>query len=849
MSVPAPGGAGVAPAPPDGGLSQEEAARRLAEVGPNEVRPRPVPWSRRLLRQLTDPLILVLVAAGALTLATGDLPDFVVISFVVVVNTLIGVVQEVRADRAVAELTRLAAPTARVVRDGELLQVPSVDLVPGDLVEVSAGDVVPADLALLEAPALQTDESALTGEALPVDKTSGGAAYGGTVVTRGRARAVVAATGSRSALGRIAGLLEGAPPLTPLQLRLARLGRTLAGVAIALSSLVVVLGLLRGVGLERSVVTGISLVVAAVPESLPAVVTLALALGAHRMARRNAIVRNLPAVETLGSVTVLATDKTGTLTEARMVADGLWTPERPLDVPAVDGGPAPDLLPAERSLLRALVLCNDARPPGEDAEEDRHDDPLEVTFLSAAASLGVDVADVRRQHRRVDEVPFDSERRRMTTVHQDEELPGTWLVLVKGAPEVLLAPPLVSEDDPGMAGVREWVAAAASRGARVLVVAAARHTRRPSAETLEDGLRLVGAVRVADTVRPEAPRTIDAFRRAGILPVLVSGDHPATAEAVAREVGIIGPAPVRTLTGEQLGAADGLQDVRVFARISPEQKVDVVEFWRRRGEVVAMTGDGVNDGPALRRADVGVAMGRRGTDVARQAADLVLADDDLGTVVEAVHEGRRVLANVRRFLVYGLSGGLAEVVVMVVGPFVGLGLPLLPAQILWINLLTHGLPGVAIGAEPVDEGLLARRPRPVAESILGPRLWWRLVTVGSVIALMTLGVSLGAQAVGAPWQSMAFVTLGCCQLGVALASRSRRDRSRPSEGWFLTSAVLGALLLQVGGVYLPLLRTLLGTEPLTAGQLAVAASGLVVGWLALRLAPDERPREDARLAG
>ncbi|MFF5570169.1 cation-translocating P-type ATPase [Streptomyces luteogriseus] len=848
---------------PATGLSSDEAARRLELHGPNEIpaEPRTPVW-RRVLQQLRDPLILVLLVAAALTIATGDLSDAAVILFVITVNTVVGVVQEVRAEQAVMALSAMSAPAARVVRDGEERSVAATEVVPGDVVLVAEGDIVPADGDVLDAASLLADESSLTGESVPVEKVPGsdearGAVSAGTVVVRGRGRVVVTATGAHSALGRIASLMGGAPGLTPLQHRLVKFGRTLAAVTVALCAVVLALGLVRGQPVELMIVAAISLAVAAVPESLPAVVTLALALGARRMADRHAIVRRLPAVETLGSVTVIATDKTGTLTEGRMAAEQLWTslgeasvvgtgyePEGRVvrDGEAVTGGDAPDLA----ALLSVAMLCNDAalEPPSHHSPEwSALGDPTEAALLVAGARLGLDRAALDSELPRLEEIPFDSSRKRMTTVHRRPD--GGLRVACKGAPESVLRPQILADHPEAVARAAAQAEALARRGYRVLAVASADHEGRAQPPpTWESGLSLLGLVGILDPPRSASEPTITACKRAGIVPVLITGDHPLTARAVAGRLSIA-TRDDEVTTGDRIrtGTAGDLTDVRVYARTTPEQKLDIVQAWRGAGHVVAMTGDGVNDGPALRQADIGVAMGRRGTEVARQAADLVLADDNPATIVAAVEEGRRVYANVRRFLLYALAGGTAEILVMLLGPFLGMPLPLLPAQILWINLLTHGLPGVALGAEPVDPHTMRYPPRPPEESVLGAGLWPRILFMGAFVATVTLVVGVWARETGRPWQSMMFLVLGATQLGVALGSRARPGTlANP----FLLVAVGVALSLQAAGVYLPPLRDLLGTEPLQLTDLAIACvlSGLghVVMRLQARLRPERPPR-------
>ncbi|MFC5889941.1 cation-translocating P-type ATPase [Kitasatospora aburaviensis] len=718
-------------------------------------------------------------------------------------------------------------------------------VVPGDVLLLAEGDIVPADADLTEASALLVDESMLTGESVPVDKdvTAAAGLSAGTVVVRGRAVAIVTATGSGSALGRIAASLHPRPRATPLQRRLAGLGRVLALVTVALCVVVFVLGLARGQAPEAMAVTAISLAVAAVPESLPAVVTLALAIGARRMAARRAVVRRLPAVETLGSVTVLATDKTGTLTEGRMVVERLWAPGWEAAVTGTGYRPEgevlvepPDGRDQARALLRVAALCNDAslRPPqpGEDGQWAALGDPTEAALLVAAAKAGLDPAVLAELAPRVDELPFDSLRKRMTTVHRT---PAGWLeVCLKGAPEAVLDTALVDDDAGTLSRAAEHAARLATDGYRVLAVAYALRDRPGAA--VESGLRLLGLAALSDPPKPAAEATLAACRRAGITPVLITGDHPATARAIAERVGLLerGSATGRVATGPDLaaGLVPDLTAVRVFARTDPRQKLDIVEAWRAAGAVTAMTGDGVNDGPALRHADIGVAMGRRGTEVARQAVDRALADDELATLVSAVEEGRRVYDNIRRFLLYAMSGGAAEILVMLLGPLFGLALPLRAGQILWINLLTHGLTGVAVGAEPVSAQAMRRPPRAPHEHVLGAGLWQGVLALGAVVTAVSLTAALWAEAAGRPWQSVLFLALLVAQLGVVLGLRERLfTRANP----FLPAAVLASAGLAVAALYLPLLQDVLQTVPLSWTDTGAAATAGLAAFGAARL--------------
>ncbi|NEC90149.1 cation-translocating P-type ATPase [Streptomyces sp. SID12501] len=861
QSAPAPGLA------PPAGLTDDQAAGRLAECGPNELgAQRRIALRSRIGAQLRDPMILILLAAVVLTLATRDYADAVVIALVIVANTAVGVAQEVRADNAVAALSAMTAPTARVLRGGTEREVASAVVVPGDALLLGEGDIVAADAALAESSALLVDESALTGESVPVDKDvraddpDAARLRAGTVVVRGRAVATVTATGPHSALGRIAALLHPHLEPTPLQRRLAGLGRVLALVAVGLCLVVFVLGLVRGQSPQAMAVVAISLAVAAVPESLPAVVTLGLALGARRMAARHALVRRLAAVETLGSVTMLATDKTGTLTEGRMVVERVWTTRGtaaltgsgygPAGEVLVAGGPPdPAALRAVQDLLTAAALCNDAslRPPGNgstkgaDGAEGTDSwtalgDPTEAALLAAAVKAGRDRDELLPARPRIGEVPFDSLRKRMTTLHRAPS--GQVEVCLKGAPEAVLDGVTLDESPDLLERARKEAAALAAEGFRVLAVATALRADLPARyEDAETGLRLLGLVAISDPPKEAAEATVTACRLAGITPVLITGDHPATARAIATRVGILGPgngvsgdtASDEVVTGRQLAAGEvlDLTRVRVFARTTPQQKLDIVQAWRVGGAVTAMTGDGVNDGPALRQADIGVAMGRRGTEVARQAADLVLADDELSTVVTAVEEGRRVYDNIRRFLLYALAGGVAEILVMLLGPLFGLALPLRAGQILWINLLTHGLTGVAMGAEPVSRHAMRRPPRPPGQHVLGGGLWQRILRLGTVATCTSLAAGLWVRHTGQPWQTTLFLALLAAQLGVVLGLR---ERLFTRENPFLPWAVLAAVGLAVAALYVPFLRAVLETSPPSWPGLAAALAAGLAGF-------------------
>jgi Ca2+-transporting ATPase len=832
------------------GLSSGEAARRLVESGPNMiVDATSHSWLASLAAQFLDVPILLLLGAAAVAGFIGDAVDSAVILAIVALNAAIGFSQEYRAERALAALKAMTAETATALRDGRLQQVPASRLVSGDIVHVTAGGIVPADLRLLEAASLSTNEASLTGESMPVDKSAdalhtedvavaerSNILHKGTFVTRGRAVGVVVATGMATEFGRVAALLRDVRAVqTPLQVRLARLGRILAALVVVVSGIVFATGMLRGESWLPMLMTALSLAVAAIPEALPAVVTVSLALGARRMAARRALIRRLPAVETLGSVTFICADKTGTLTANEMrvescYCDGMVAPSPP--------GSAPG-----RALLRAMALSNDVY---RDANGRLVGDPIETALVEAAESGGTRRAAVERELPRVAEIPFEAKRRCMTTVHRDAD--GRFLSITKGAPEAVIAQCETIRKDGGVAridraAVERAAHAMASEGLRVIAFGERRLdalSGAPSPEGLERRLAFLGLAGLIDPPRAAAREAIAECRAAGIVPVMITGDHPVTALAVARELGlttdassvITGPQLERLPTPDFERRAAGL---RVYARVSPEQKLRIVTALQGRGECVAMTGDGVNDAPALRQADIGVAMGVTGTDVAKEASALVLQDDDFTTIVSAVAEGRRIYDNLRRFVRYQLTTNSAEVWTLFLAPFLGLPLPLLPVQILWINLVTDGLPGLALAVEPAERDAMRRPPRPVREGLFAHGLGAHVLWVSLLMAALTLAGQawfMEAGAGQARWQTIVFTTLCFVQLGHVLAVRSERE-SLFTQGLLsnrpLLGAVLLALALQLAIIYLPALNRLFRTEPLSLTDLAVtlAAAALV----------------------
>jgi len=821
---------------PAAGLSEDEAASRLVRHGLNAL-----PEGKQrgplqiFLSQFSDVMILVLLAAAAISMALGEFEDALAIAVIVTLNASIGFFQETRTERAIAALRNMATPSARVRRGGELQSLPSHQIVPGDIVLLEAGNIVPADLRLTESANLRIAEAALTGESHPSEKTvqtmeaadsalgdRSNMAFKGTIVTYGRGSGIVVATGLATELGKIATLLaEAKESRTPLQQRLARFGGRLTVVLLAICAIVFFAGLLRGEPLLLMFMTAVSLAVAAIPEALPAMVAISLAIGASRMVKQHALVRRLPAVETLGSITYICSDKTGTLTQNRMQAQAFFA-----------AGSATPSLDAETwmNLFRALALNSDASL-GKSGQASG--DPTEIALLEAALHHGCDRTALEQAYPRVAEIPFDSERQRMTTLHRA----GTgFIAYTKGAPEVVLALCNVQLDTSGESPLMSdaWQRQSetmAQAGLRVMAIAMRRLDALPDElPAAERGLTLLGLVGLMDPPRREAHHAVMECQSAGITPVMITGDHPATASAIARQLGIVGGSNGGVvLTGPQLAALSDdelrtqVESVRVYARVDPAQKIRIVQALQANGEYVAMTGDGVNDAPALKAANIGVAMGKGGTDVAREAAHMVLLDDNFATIVHAVREGRRIYDNIRKFIKYILASNSGELWTLLLAPFFGLPIPLLPIHILWINLVTDGLPGLALTIEPSERDVMSRPPRPPNESIFAHGLWQHVVWVGLLMGAATLLTQAWAYHSGdAHWQSMVFTVLTLAQLGHILAIRSERE-SLFTIGVFsnrpLIAVLIGTVLLQMATLYVPALNSIFHTQPLSAGEL------------------------------
>ncbi len=903
----------------DAGLSSEEAQARLQRQGPNELAeaPRPGFW-QLLFRQFQDFLILILIMAAALSFVLGETVEAGAILAIVVLNAVLGVVQESKAEEALAALKKMAAPDARVKRDGHRVSLPAGELVPGDVVFLEAGSYVPADLRLIETANLKIDEASLTGESVPVEKQADithyqdvplgdrrNLAFMGTTVTYGRGAGIVVETGMQTEIGLIAEMIQSyEEEPTPLQRRLDQLGRWLGWGTLGICAIVFIEAVIqdtnvsliaqRGLGTylaqtQQQIVdlfiVAVSLAVAAVPEGLPAVVTIVLALGMQEMVRRHALIRRLPAVETLGSATVICSDKTGTLTQNEMTAVRLYVANLRLDVSGEGyqpdgefshyGDPAdPREHPEMLALLIGGLLASDAQlepvaSEGSESEnETRHrmvGDPTEGALVVAAAKAGLWRDEVEERLPRVAEIPFDSSRKRMTTIHRGqsrglEESGGAqYVAYVKGAPDVML--PLCDTiledgvDVPLTSGRRQHIQNVirdlGREGLRVLAVAYRHLDEVPDEldpDEVEQDLSLIGLVAMTDPARPEVKLAVAKARRAGIRTMMITGDYPDTARAIAEEINLVRSEDGRVLTGADLESmserqlVEQIDDVDVFARVSPQHKVRIVEALKSRDQVVAMTGDGVNDAPALKRASIGVAMGITGTDVTKETADMVLTDDNYASIVSAVEQGRIIYSNIRKFVYFLLSCNMAEIMVIFLATLFGSGTPLNPIQLLWLNLLTDGAPALALGLEKGDPDIMERPPRPVHEPIIN-----RLMTIGiSVQTVAITAVVLTAFYIGRMWdpmnpllgQTMAFVTLSASELARAYTARSERAslfRLGVFSNKYMQYAVAASVILLLSVVYIPFLQPIFDTVALGTREWALALPLLLLPSIAAEI--------------
>ena len=789
------------------GLNSREAQSRMERFGENALAGKtPKTFWTRFFQQFMDVMILILIAAAAVSMGVAVYEGHgyiepLLILLIVVLNAALGALQEGKAEKALEALKSISAPAARVVRDGEVVTLKASELVPGDVILLEAGDFVPADARLVESFSLRAEESALTGESVPVEKDAGvqiephaalaerrNMVYSGGSIQYGRARAAVTATGMATEVGHIAGLLEGEfDAQTPLQQKLAKLGKTLGITALAACAVVFVVGLIDGIPLMEMFMTSVSLAVSAIPEGLPAIVTIVLSLGVKRMVGRGAIIRKLPAVETLGSASVICSDKTGTLTQNRMTLTHVYDAQTGT-LAALEGGDAS----GAHEVLRYAALCSDGRVTVENGAERHIGDPTETAIVAAALHAGLDKAALDAAHPRVHEIPFDSDRKRMTTVHR---MDGKNVVIVKGAVDVLAGR---CEGDVGAA--LEAAGEMGKKALRVLAVAVKEVPpldEAPDDDALESGLTLIGLVGMIDPARPEAKEAVAVCRRAGIRPVMITGDHALTASAIARDLDILRDG-YEAVDGKALAAMseeelDGrVERISVYARVTPSDKIRIVRAWQKKGQVVAMTGDGVNDAPALKAADIGCAMGS-GTDVAKGAADMTLTDDNFATIVSAVREGRSIYDNIRRVVGFLLGTNVGELLTVFFAMVFFRKSPLLSMQLLLINLVTDSLPAIALGMEAPEKDVMERKPRPRDEGVFADGYGLRILLQGAMFAILTLAgfvVGQGGADDLTAGRTMAFLILALTQVFHAFNMRSAR--SLFALGPFTNRSLVGA---------------------------------------------------------
>jgi Ca2+-transporting ATPase len=827
---------------PEAGLSAEEATLRLESHGENRLREEKKKGNfRRFLEQFKDIMIIILMVAAVVSFAVSfyegeGFIEPVLIILIVVLNAIIGVVQESKAEKALEALKRLSVPHARVLRDGEESIIESTGLVPGDIVLVEAGDFVPADCRIVSCASLKVEESALTGESVPSEKNAETTVsrdaplgdrhnmiFSGCGVSYGRTKALVTATGMDTEMGKIAGLLAGEKEgSTPLQRKLATLGKYLGTAALLVCAVIFIIGLIDGIPLMEIFMISVSLAVSAIPEGLPAIVTIVLAIGVQRMVKRNAIIRKLPAVETLGSASVICSDKTGTLTQNRMTL-----------VKAFDGSTSiledigSDNSPSIKKLLRYAALCCDGRVVFEDGMEKHIGDPTETAIILAAHKNGMMKEELDTGNLRLAEIPFDSERKMMTTVNL---IDGKKIVIVKGAFDVLSDRCV----EGNMREAREYIDQMGRDALRVLAVAFKEIDSvpaEPAPEILESNLTFMGLVGMIDPARPEAKEAVVLCRKAGIKPVMITGDHSLTASAIARELGILGDGD-ETVTGSELSAMsesdlkERVGKISVYARVSPSDKIRIVRAWQERGEIVAMTGDGVNDAPALKAADIGCAMGITGTDVAKGAADMTLTDDNFATIVEAVREGRGIYDNIRKVVGFLLGTNIGEILTVFFAMLLWREAPLLSMQLLWINLVTDSLPAIALGMEPVENDVMNRKPRRKGESIFANGLGLQVLLQGMLFSALTLTGFIIGRMVGdiATGRTMAFLVLSLTQVIHSFNMRSSRSLFKigpfTNRTLTLAAAVSFAMIALVS--FVPTLATVFGLKILGNGLYLIA---------------------------
>ena len=823
------------------GLIDDEANKRLEQHGYNELEEKAKRTKLAVfLSQFKDFMIIILIIAAVISGIVGDLKDTIVIAFIVLINAIVGFIQEYRAEKAMDALKKMSASEAKVRRNGSSFHIPVRLLVPGDIVVLEAGDMVPADLRLLETHALKLEEASLTGESYPVEKhiepipdlnipvgDRSNMAYKNTIVTYGRGEGLVVATGMQTEIGSIAKMLQGSKGTTPLQKRMGEFSKKLSFIVLGICAVLLITGIWRGEKPVNMLLVAISLAVAAIPEALPAVITVSLALGARKLVRKNALVRKLPAVETLGSVTFICTDKTGTLTMNKMTVQETWTP-------------VPEVLQmeAERFLLLCMVHNQDTK---KQKDGSIGGDPTEVALYEYALHHEKFQEEWIEKHARIEEVPFDSDRKMMTTV---QRFNNQMLVITKGAVEAVAE----HSTESNMEEINKASSAMAEKGMRVLAYGYKLIDALPAhnqMHELETGLLFAGMAGMIDPPREEARNAVSECINAGIVPVMITGDHPVTAKAIANEIGILYHNDDKIITGTELAALspeafdNDIEKIKVYARVNPEQKLHIVQTLQKKNHFVSMTGDGVNDAPALKQANIGVAMGITGSDVSKEASDMILLDDNFATIVKAVKEGRRIFDNIRKFVRYIMTGNSSEIWTILMAPFLGLPIPLLPIHILWINLVTDGLPAVALANEPAEKNIMKRPPRHPDESIFAQGLGIHVLWVGLLMGALCLGIQTWAIQTGNDkWQTLVFTTLCFCQMAHVMAIKSETTFLY-SGGLFTNKFLIGSVLLtflmQLALIYVPALNGIFSTQPLTWKELLICVGAGVVVFHAVEL--------------
>ncbi|PIF62287.1 cation-translocating P-type ATPase [Flavobacterium sp. 11] len=827
------------------GIDDITASERLCEHGKNQIEDKKKKTILQMvLSQLSDFMILILIAAAIISGIIGDVTDTIIILAIIIINAVVGFIQEYRAEKAMEALKNMVANHARILREGKTIDLPASDIVPGDVVVLEAGNVIPADVRFFETHQIKVDESALTGESNNVEKNpeelpEGNYALGdqtnmgykGTFVTNGRALAYVTATGMHTELGHIAKMIQTDETSTPLQKRLAAFGKRLSVIILIICAIIFLIGWLRGESVLTMLITSISLAVAAIPEALPALVTIALAFGAKKLAKSNALIRKLPAVETLGSVTYICSDKTGTLTLNKMTLQEIFETSDTEYEP---------FFKEKNTLLHAIALNNDVT---KDENGKWLGDSTELALVQYASDKNLNRSDLELKLPRIGELPFDSKRKCMTTMHQTQNSNGEIIVITKGAVDVLFHK-LNDNQKSLIPEFERKVNEMAEKGYRVLGYAMKTLSSLPDtsdANLIENELTLIGFVGMIDPPREEAKQAVSECKEAGIIPVMITGDHKLTAKAIAEKLGIIVTDDDLVLTGSELTALTQsefiqiVEKVKVYARVNPEQKLRIINALQSKNHFVAMTGDGVNDAPALKNADIGIAMGINGTEVSKEASHMILLDDNFATIIIAVKHGRKIFDNILKFIKYIMTGNSGEIWAIFLAPFFGLPIPLLAIHILWINLVTDGLPGLALASEPSEANIMKRSPRNPKKNIFSNGMALHILWIGFLMGCVTIGMQAYAiYNANTHWQTMAFTVLCFSQLGHVMVIRSGRE-SIFKIGFFSNKPMVGALLitivLQFMIIYMPFFNEIFKTQPLSLYELGLTlAISSIVFW-------------------